>query len=238
MSAGGALVTGAARGIGRGIALALAEDGYDIAVHYRASAAEAAAVCAEARLLGVQAVAIQGDLTDEDTVTRVVDEANERIGPLEALVNNVGNYVYKPLDRLTVAEWDDMLDSNLRVTFLMCRATVPLLRVAGGGRIVNLGYAGAGSLVARPGLTAYAIAKTGVILLTKALAKSEAENGITANVVAPGVIENSDSKPLGEIPAGREGTIDEVAAAVRYLVSPAADYVTGQVIELAGGWNL
>jgi len=77
-----------------------------------------------------------------------------------------------------------------------------------------------------------------VILLTKALAGTEAGNGITVNVVAPGVIENSCSKPLGEIPAGREGTIDEVAAAVRYLVSPAADYVTGQVIELAGGWNL
>ncbi len=235
---GGALVTGAARGIGRGIALALAGDGYDIAVHYRTSAAEAADVCNEARALGVQAVVIQGDLTDEDTVARVVDEASERIGPLKALVNNVGNYVYKPLDTLTVAEWDDMLDSNLRVTFLTCRATVPLLRAAGGGRIVNLGYAGAGNLVARPGSTAYAIAKTGVILLTKALAGTEAGNGITVNVVAPGVIENSCSKPLGEIPAGREGTIDEVAAAVRYLVSPAADYVTGQVIELAGGWNL
>jgi 3-oxoacyl-[acyl-carrier protein] reductase len=238
LSAGGALVTGAARGIGRGIALALAEDGYDIAVHYRTSAAEADAVCAEARELGVRAVAIQGDLTDEETVVRVVAEADEQLGPLRALVNNVGNYVYKPLDALTVAEWDDMLDSNLRTTFLTCRAAVPLLRSTGRGRIVNLGYAGAGNLVARPGLTAYAIAKTGVVLLTKAVAQLEAGNGITANVVAPGVIENSDGKPLGEIPAGRVGTIDEVAAAVRYLVSPAADYVTGQVIELAGGWNL
>ena len=184
---GGALVTGAARGIGRGIALALAGDGYNIAVHYRTSAAEAADVCNEARALGVQAVVIQGDLTDEDTVARVVDEASERIGPLKALVNNLGNYVYKPLDTLTVAEWDDMLDSNLRVTFLTCRATVPLLRAAGGGRIVNLGYAGAGNLW----LTRIDCVRDREDRRDPAhqgARGTEAGNGITVNVVAPGVI--------------------------------------------------
>jgi NAD(P)-dependent dehydrogenase (short-subunit alcohol dehydrogenase family) len=112
------------------------------------------------------------------------------------------------------------------------------MRAAGKGRIVNLGYAGAQNLVARPNLAAYAIAKTGVVLLTKAIARAEAANGITANVVAPGVIENSATKPLGEIPAGREGRIEEVAAAVLYFASPEAGYVTGQVLEVAGGWNL
>ena len=97
---------------------------------------------------------------------------------------------------------------------------------------------GAQSLVGRPNLAAYAIAKTGVVLLTKAIARAEAGNGITANVVAPGVIENSRTKPLGEIPAGRVGTTDEVAAAVLYFVSPEAEYVTGQVLEVAGGWNV
>ena len=238
MSGGGALVTGAARGIGRGIALGLADDGYDVAVHYRSSASDAEAVCAEVAARGMRSLAVQGDLTDDERAAEVVHEAQAAVGPLRVLVNNVGNYVLAPLDELTIAQWDDMLDSNLRATFVTCRTALPLLRDAGGGSIVNLGYAGADDLVARPSVAAYAIAKTGVILLTKAIAKAEAGNRITANVVAPGVIENSDSKPLGEIPAGREGTIDEVAAAVRYLVSPAAAYVTGQVIELAGGWNL
>jgi NAD(P)-dependent dehydrogenase (short-subunit alcohol dehydrogenase family) len=112
------------------------------------------------------------------------------------------------------------------------------MRAGGGGRIVNLGYAGAQNLVARPGLVAYAIAKTGVVLLTKAIARAEAENGITANVVAPGVIETSATKPLREVPAGREGTVEEVVRAVLTFVSPDAAYVTGQVLEVAGGWNL
>lgn len=103
---------------------------------------------------------------------------------------------------------------------------------------MNLGYAGAQNLVARPDHVPYAIAKAGVVLLTKAIARSEAAHGITANVVAPGVIETSATKPLHEIPAGREGRVDEIAAAVLYLVSPGAAYVTGQVLELSGGWNL
>ncbi len=238
MSLGGALVTGAARGIGRGIALALADEGYDVAVHYRSSAAAAEAVRGDIEALGRRSTTIRADLADDGAAAATVREAHERVGPLRVLVNNVGNYVVTPLDELTIEQWDDMLDSNLRATFSTCRTALPLIREAGGGRIVNLGYAGAGDLVARPDIAAYAIAKTGVVLLTKAIARVEAGNRITANVVAPGVIENSDSKPVGEIPAGREGTIDEVAAAVRYLVSPAADYVTGQVIELAGGWNL
>jgi len=238
MKRGGALVTGSAQGIGRGIALALAREGYDLAVHYLHSAAEAEATRAEADALGVRALALQADLTDPEAARTLVAEAHDRLGGLSVLVNNVGNYVYKPLDELAAEEWDDVLSTNLDATFATCHAAVPLMRAAGGGRIVNIGYAGAQSLIARPNLTAYTIAKTGVILLTKAIARAEAGNGITANVVAPGVIETSRTKPLREIPAGREGRIEEVAAAVVYFVSPEAEYVTGQVLEVAGGWNL
>jgi 3-oxoacyl-[acyl-carrier protein] reductase len=226
---GGALVTGSARGIGRGIALALAHAGYGVAIHYRRSADEAEEVRREAEAAGARAVTLQGELKDMRRAAELVDEADEALGSLSVLVNNVGNYVYGPLD---------VLASNLNATFATCRAALPLMRAHGGGRIVNLGYAGAQSPVARPNLVAYAIAKTGVVLLTKAIARAEARNGITANVVAPGVIENSATQPRGEIPAGRVGRIEEVAAAVLYLVSPEADYVTGQVIEVAGGWNL
>jgi len=238
MSRGAALVTGSATGIGRGIALALARERYDVAVHYRRSAPEAEATRVEIEALGVQAITLQADVTDRDAAAQIVQETHERLGHLSVLVNNVGNYVYRPLAELSLEEWDDAFATNLDATFATCRAAVPLMRGAGGGRIVNLGYAGAQDLVARPNMIAYAIAKTGVVLLTKAIARAEASNGITANVVAPGVIENSATKPLGEIPAGREGRIEEVAAAVVYFASPEAEYVTGQVLEVAGGWNL
>jgi len=237
MSRGAALVTGSAAGIGRGIALALAREQYDVAVHYWRSAAEAETTRTEIEALGVRAVTLQADVTNRDAAAALVEATHEQLGNLAVLVNNVGNYVYRRLDEVTFEEWDDVFATNLDATFATCRAAVPLMRRARSGRIVNLGYAGAQNLVARSNLTAYAIAKTGVVLLTKAIARAEAANGITANVVAPGVIENSATKPLGEIPAGREGRIEEVAAAVRYFVSPDAAYVTGQVLEVAGGWN-
>jgi 3-oxoacyl-[acyl-carrier protein] reductase len=233
-----ALVTGSSGGIGRGIVLALAQLGHDVAVHYNRSADAAEETRRDAAALGVRAITLQGDLTDMPRAAAVVGEAHAALGDLEVLVNNVGNYVYAPLDELRLDQWRDVLASNLDATFATCHAAVPLMRARGGGRIVNLGYAGSSNLVARPNLVAYAIAKTGVVQLTRALARSEAANGITANVVAPGVIENSVTMPVAEIPAGRVGRIDELAAAVRYLVSDDAAYVTGQVIEVAGGWNL
>jgi len=238
MTRGGALVTGSAAGIGRGIVLALAGEGYDVAVHFRRSAEEAEATRAEAGALGVRAISIQADLTDLEVAAALVREAHERLGGVAVLVNNVGNYIYKPLDELAFEEWEDVLATNLDATFATCQAAVPLMRAGGGGRIVNIGFAGAPNLAARPNAVAYAIAKTGVMLLTKAIARAEVANGITANVVAPGVVENSKTKPLREIPAGRVARIDEVASAVLYFVSSEAEYVTGQVLEVAGGWNL
>jgi NAD(P)-dependent dehydrogenase (short-subunit alcohol dehydrogenase family) len=233
-----ALVTGSAAGIGRGIALALAGAGYDVAVHYRRSRDEADKTRREAEALGVRAVALGGDVTDLERAGELVREAHAELGSLAVLVNNVGNLVMKPLAAMEPSEWNDVLATNLSATFATCREAVPIMRSESGGRIVNLGYAGAQNLVARPGLTAYALAKTGVVLLTKAIAKAEAPHGITANVVSPGIVESSVSPPQQPVPAGREARIEEIAAAVLWLVSPQAEYVTGQVIEVAGGWNL
>ncbi len=233
-----ALVTGSGKGIGRGIALALARAGYDVAIHYRASRDEAEAVRLEAESFGVRAVTLKADVTKPDEAAALVQGAQDAFGRLDALVNNVGNYVRKPLLDLEIEEWHDMLDSNLNATFYTCRTAIPIMRRAEHGRIVNIGYAGARNLLARPGIVPYAIAKTGVDLLTKAIAKSEIAHGITANVVAPGVIENSVAKPITEIPAGRLGRIEELTGAVLYFVSDDAEYVTGQTLEIAGGWNL
>jgi 3-oxoacyl-[acyl-carrier protein] reductase len=233
-----ALVTGSSKGIGRGIALALARAGYDVAIHYRSSRDEAQAVKLEAESFGARAVTLKADVTKPDEAAALVHGALEAFGRLDALVNNVGNYVRKPLLDLEIEEWHDMMDSNLSATFYTCRAAIPAMRRAGYGRIINIGYAGARNLLARPGIVPYAIAKTGVDLLTKAIAKSEIAHGITANVVAPGVIENSVAKPITEIPAGRLGRIDELTGAVLYFVSDEAEYVTGQTLEISGGWNL
>ncbi len=234
-----ALVTGSAKGVGRAVALALAEDGFDVAVHYRSSGAEAEEVAASARALGVSAVTLRADVTVEAEARGLVDAAVAAFGRLDVLVNNVGDYHHGPLAELDGETWRYMLDSNLNSTFYTCQQAVPHLRRSPrGGRVVNVGYAGAQLVAARPGIVAYGIAKTGVILYSKALAKVEARHGLTVNVVSPGVLENSVTKPVQEIPMGRVGRLDELTAAVRYLVSPEAAYVTGVTIEVAGGWNV
>ena len=231
-----ALVTGAAKGIGRAIALKLAREGYSIALHYRASSDEAFAVKLEIEALGVRAVTLSADLRDSSEAQTLVSSAHEQLGGLGVLVNNVGNYVRKPLAELTVIDWHEMLDSNLNAAFYTCHAALPIMRAQGYGRIVNLGFAGAQNLIARPNILPYTIAKTGIILLTKAIAQSEAAHGITSNVVAPGVIENSISKPLELIPLQRLGTVEELSDAVWGFVD--SSYQTGQVLEVAGGFNL
>lgn len=233
----GALVTGSASGIGRAIALKLASEGFDVAIHYRSSKEKAEQTAKDIRALGVQCVALQADLTKPREAERLVLEAHQFLGNLSVLVNNVGNYVFKPLLDNTLEDWHDMLDSNLNSTFYTCRTAVPLMREQKHGRIVNLGYAGAQNVLARPGNTAYAIAKTGVIILSKSLAKTEIKHGITVNVVSPGIIETSVTKPLSEVPAGRDGSLEELVSAVWTFID-GPEYITGQVLEVSGGWNL
>jgi 3-oxoacyl-[acyl-carrier protein] reductase len=231
-------VTGAAKGIGRAIALRLAREGFSVAVHYRSSRDEAEAVRLEVEALGVKAMTLSADLTDATQAQALVSSAAEALGGLGVLVNNVGNYVRKPLAELTLEDWRGMLDSNLNAAFYTCHAALPIMRARQYGRIVNLGFAGTQNLVARPNILPYHIAKTGVLLLTKAIAMSEAVHGITANVVAPGVIENSVSKPVQLIPMARLGTLDELSDAVWHFVNPEHGYQTGQMLEVAGGFNL
>lgn len=233
-----ALVTGAAKGIGQAVLLALAGAGYDVAVHYRFSAEEAEKTAERARVEGVEAQTFQADVTEVAEAEKLIQDVHETMGGPNVLINNVGNYRQGPLTDLSVETWHEMFDSNLHCTFYLCRAALPIMQAAGWGRIVNLGFTGAELLKARPSIAPYSIAKTGVILYSKALAKTYAADGITVNVVSPGVMENSVAQPVESIPLGRTGRVTELSSAVLYLVSDEAAYITGVTLEVAGGWNL
>lgn len=233
-----ALVTGAAQGIGRAIALHLARQGFDVGVHYNRSSDAAKQVSLLAAEYGVNALALQADVSQPQQARDLVETAAEQLGGLSVVVNNVGNYLKKPIEQVSVEEWHEVLNTNLNATFYVTQAALPHLKAAGWGRIINLGFAGAQMLLARPLIAPYAIAKTGIILYTKALAPQLIEHNITANVVSPGVVENSVSQPLHQIPCGRAATLDEMVRAVDFFIDPNAGYITGQVVEVAGGWNL
>ncbi|MEZ4629801.1 MAG: SDR family oxidoreductase [Deinococcales bacterium] len=232
-----ALVTGSTKGIGKAFISALAEDGYDVIIHYYQSAAEAEALAEELRLK-VRVTCFQADLRDARAAQTLIEKSFAQFNGLDVLINNVGNYAHSRLETFPLELWHEMFASNLHSCFYTCQTAIPLMKAQGGGRIINIGYAGAEQLIARPGIAAYSIAKTGVILYSKALAKSYAANNITVNVISPGVIESSVALPVTPIPMQRLGYLSEMVGAMRYLLSPAAAYVTGITLEVAGGWNI
>ncbi len=232
-----ALVTGGARRTGRAISLALAQAGADVVVHYRHSEAEARELVTELEALGRRGLALQADLADAEATEAAFAQAAERLGRLDILVNNAAGILWKPLAAMTVADWHRSLDDTLHVTFHACQAALPWMRRQGFGRIVNLIDVDADALRAVPMVTPYKIGKTGVLLLTRTLAVTEAPHGITVNGVSPGTLDNSERKPpLERIPAGRYGSAEEVARAVLFLVDPASAYITGTNIKVSGGY--
>lgn len=233
------LVTGSAKGLGRAVIERLAGPGDDAVVHYRSSRGPAEEVADGLAARGVRAHLVAGDLTDHGDVAAIGEFVAAELGGLDVLVNNVGGFIVKHVDDLTMEEWDTQIASTVTATFAMTKAVTPLLRASGRGRIVNLSDSAADKLAARPRNLPYYVGKTGVLILTKTLAVTEAPYGVTVNAIMPGVLENSDPLPDAEkIPAGRHGTLGEVAATIEYLVSEDAGYVTGSFIQVGGGWNL
>ncbi|GAB7094438.1 SDR family oxidoreductase [Halolamina litorea] len=230
-----ALVTGSASGVGRGLALALADAGADVAVHYHSSDAAAATTAADAEALGVTATTVQGDVTDPESVNGMFEAVEAELGSVDVLVNNVGDFDPRHWSEIDLADWNRVLDTNLTGTMLCCRRALPAMRGQEWGRIVNVGYAGSDKALTGATNFPYFVAKTGVLMFTRMLASDTQDDGITVNAVSPYVIETSDEFP-DEAPRGRWGTVEDVANAALFFCDSDSDYVSGENIEIDGGW--
>jgi NAD(P)-dependent dehydrogenase (short-subunit alcohol dehydrogenase family) len=234
-----ALVTGAAKRIGRSVALRLASEGADVVVNYRGSKAEADEVVAHITATGRRAVAVQADVAKKTDVIALFATVEKEFGRLDILVNNAGMFFSAKFEDLTEEQWDRILDTNLKSQFLCSQAAAPMLRRSGHGRIVNL--ASLGGLLAWPAYTHYCVSKAGVIMLTRCLARSLAPE-ITVNAIAPGTISfPGDAPELAEdfiqrAPLHRTGTPNDIDDAVVFLAQ--SPFITGQVIVVDGGRTL
>ncbi|HDC7852224.1 TPA: 3-oxoacyl-[acyl-carrier-protein] reductase [Staphylococcus aureus] len=237
-----ALVTGASRGIGRSIALQLAEEGYNVAVNYAGSKEKAEAVVEEIKAKGVDSFAIQANVADADEVKAMIKEVVSQFGSLDVLVNNAGINRDNLLMRMKEQEWDDVIDTNLKGVFNCIQKATPQMLRQRSGAIINLSsVVGA---VGNPGQANYVATKAGVIGLTKSAARELASRGITVNAVAPGFIvsdmtdalsDELKEQMLTQIPLARFGQDTDIANTVAFLASDKAKYITGQTIHVNGG---
>ena len=238
-----ALVTGGSRGIGASIALALANQGADVAITYNQSAERAAEVVRAIQAKGRRAAAVQADSADPSAVMRSVDDAANALGGLDILVNNVGTARMGKFVDLSLADIDAILNTNVRATVLASQAAIR--RFERGGRIITIG-SNAAERAAFPGLAVYSLSKSALVGLTRHLARELGPQGITVNLVQPGPTDtelNPDNGgELAELnrrltALGRYARPDEVASVTAFLASAAADYMTGAIVTVDGGYN-
>jgi len=239
-----ALITGGARGIGKAIALRLAEKGWSVAICYRKSSEDAKKTQGEILDKGSQFLAVQCDVSDHKAVEGLVKQVENRFNRIDALINCAGPYHRIDILQETIEGWHSMFDNNLHPIFYLSRLVAPGMIERRWGRIVNFSMANADQLVGQPSITAHYIAKVGVLILTRSLARTLAPHGITVNSISPGFI-NSGSAPKEElmamekrIPAGYVGSTNDAVEVASFLLSDEARYVNGANIHLSGGWGI
>ncbi len=240
-----ALVTGASRGIGRAIALQLAAEGAKVAINFAGNTAKAEEVKAEIESKGIEALLVQANVADSEAVDEMVKKVADTWGKIDILVNNAGITRDGLLMRMKDADFDDVISTNLKGVYNCTKAVSKLMIKQRSGRIVNM--ASIVGITGNAGQTNYAAAKAGIIGFSKSAAKEFAARGITVNVVAPGFIEtdmtavlsdNLKETMLKDIPLGRIGKPEDIAQAVKFLVSDEAAYITGQVLRVDGGMSM
>ena len=236
-----AMVTGASQGLGKTCAIRLAENGATVICVAR-SADKLAATIADIEKAGGKGVAMPCDVADREAVKQLFADVEAQYKKLDILLNNAGITRDTLLPRMTDEQWDDVITTNLTSCFLFCRAATLMMMSARYGRIINM--ASVSGLIGNPGQTNYSASKAGMIGLTRSLSREIGKRKVTVNAVAPGFIESDMTEVLGEemlkqvkqrIPANRLGVADDVAAVVLFLASPAASYITGQVLTVDGG---
>ncbi len=240
-----AVVTGGGRGIGRAVAVRLANEGANVAISYRSNDTAAEEVAEEVRAAGARCEIFKGDVASPEDVDALFKGVGEAFGPVEILVNNAGLTRDNLMMRMKESEFDEVLSTNLKGTYLCTRAALrPMIR-ARWGRIVNV--SSVVGLVGNAGQANYAASKAGIIGFTKSVAREVAQRGITANVVAPGYVETELTSSLseevkdrirGQVPAGRFAEAEEVAEVVAFLAGEGAGYITGQTVAVDGGMTM
>ena len=230
-----AVVTGGAKGLGAEIVKSLVKDGYTLVIHYLSSKADASALLGEISNTSDLGFVVQADLVKENEVKRMFDEIRSRIGRIDLLVNNVGNFIFKPFSKTTNSEFRDVLESNIYSTLYCSREALTVMREQKGGQIINIGSVGVERLIIRENSMPYFLAKTGVYVLTKTMAWEEAKNGIRINMISPASLK-ADIFKESDFPMGREARYSDVVSALRFLTSDDSYYINGANIEVAGAF--
>ncbi len=233
-----ALVTGSNQGLGKDIALRLADDVSGVAVHYNRERQQALEVVRQIKSKGLKSRSFKADLTKEKQANSLIKKVEDHFGRLDILVNNFGPLQVKLWQELSAQDWDYIFRANLESAFFCLKAVLPGMKKRKWGRIINIGYSRAEQLGAFLTITPYAVAKTGLLILTRTAAVWAASLGITVNMVSPGLIEGGIYPAEKKVPAGRLGKFRDVAEAVLFLISDRASYITGTNLIVAGGWKL
>ncbi len=235
------VVTGSNKGIGKAIAETLARNGYAVVVNYHRDAASAQDTWNSIREISPRSVLVQADVTSPEGARQLVETALSQFQRLDVLVNNVGSFLVKSVYDTSVEEWDGIIRSNLSSAFYCIKSVLTAMREQRSGHIINIGSINAENARGAPTTAAYNVSKTGLVVLTKSVARSEARYGIRCNIVNPGFIETESTTDADRremptlIPLGSLGKAEDVANAVEFLLSDKAGYITGAVLNVHGG---